>query len=332
MSYVHHLLLYESVTPLHVGCGQDVGVVDLPVIRERTTGFPFLPGSGIRGALRVRVEDERERDHLFGPEAGGDEESRYAGSVAVHDAKLLLFPVRSDPGPYLWLTCPAAIRRLEREARVLLDGDGSADSWGLTVAAPGEEELLAPADLTAERSHVDLEELRFRAASGAAAVEDRRQLAAWATRLGERVGRAGELSASTVLVSDRVFHHFARYATVVVQRNALDSAKTVRDGHLFSLEAVPPEAVFFGFVGAAASRWTEVDRAAPDGDQGDGQSSDEAPAKAESRLTPQQVLARLKAALWGASGTPLVTHLGGDEATGLGVTALHWDAPAKETP
>ena len=38
-------------TPLHVGCGSSVGIVDLPVLRERTTGFPTIPGSALKGSL-----------------------------------------------------------------------------------------------------------------------------------------------------------------------------------------------------------------------------------------------------------------------------------------
>lgn len=38
-------------TPLHVGCGSSVGAVDQPVVRERHTGYPVIPGSAIKGVL-----------------------------------------------------------------------------------------------------------------------------------------------------------------------------------------------------------------------------------------------------------------------------------------
>ena len=106
MNYVHMPLLLQSVTSLHVGCGQDVGVVDLPVIRERLTGFPFIPGSGLRGALRARLEVPAEpgkgmpaeAQWLFGPRVQEEVDARFAGCLSVHDAKLLLFPVRSEKG------------------------------------------------------------------------------------------------------------------------------------------------------------------------------------------------------------------------------------------
>ena len=56
MAYKHSIVYYQNITPLHIGCGQDVGLVDNPIIREKTTGFPFIPGSSIRGVLRNKCE------------------------------------------------------------------------------------------------------------------------------------------------------------------------------------------------------------------------------------------------------------------------------------
>ena len=42
----------KVLTPLHVGAGQGLSHVDLPIVREVHTGFPFVPGSSIKGSLR----------------------------------------------------------------------------------------------------------------------------------------------------------------------------------------------------------------------------------------------------------------------------------------
>lgn len=42
----------KVLTPLHIGAGQGLAHVDLPIVREVHTGFPFVPASGIKGALR----------------------------------------------------------------------------------------------------------------------------------------------------------------------------------------------------------------------------------------------------------------------------------------
>lgn len=43
-------------TPLHAGSGSDLGVVDLPIQRERHTSYPKIESSSLKGALRERFE------------------------------------------------------------------------------------------------------------------------------------------------------------------------------------------------------------------------------------------------------------------------------------
>ena len=45
------LFLY-AVSPVHMGAGQAIGVIDNPIQRERHTGHPCFAGSGIKGAVR----------------------------------------------------------------------------------------------------------------------------------------------------------------------------------------------------------------------------------------------------------------------------------------
>jgi len=47
-------------TPLHAGSGSDLGIVDLPIQRERHTSFPKIEGSSLKGALR-----EAEEHHIL---------------------------------------------------------------------------------------------------------------------------------------------------------------------------------------------------------------------------------------------------------------------------
>ena len=44
-------------TPLHAGSGSDLGVIDLPIQRERHTSFPKIEGSSLKGAIRQACED-----------------------------------------------------------------------------------------------------------------------------------------------------------------------------------------------------------------------------------------------------------------------------------
>ena len=52
---VQILSLYAE-TSLHPGSGSSTGVIDLPVQRERHTGFPIIPPTGVKGTLRQQAE------------------------------------------------------------------------------------------------------------------------------------------------------------------------------------------------------------------------------------------------------------------------------------
>ena len=39
-------------TPLHAGSGSDLGIVDLPIQREKHTDYPKIEASGLKGSIR----------------------------------------------------------------------------------------------------------------------------------------------------------------------------------------------------------------------------------------------------------------------------------------
>jgi CRISPR-associated protein Cmr4 len=132
----HYLL--KVLTPLHIGAGQGLGHVDLPIVREAHTNFPYIPGTSLKGALRnleikkvaekrgekpSQVEerlksDQKEEDILrlakiFGVAGEGAEEGKEvgAGKVLFSDAFIVLFPVKSAKGVFSLTTCPYVINR-----------------------------------------------------------------------------------------------------------------------------------------------------------------------------------------------------------------------------
>src|SRR5947207_15286815 len=104
------LYLYTE-TPLHAGAGSGLSSIDLPIQRERTTQYPLIQSSGIKGKLRAAFEgnrksqtkEEREAlemvDVVFGPPSTSGGGSEHAGALIAGDARILLFPVRSLPPP-----------------------------------------------------------------------------------------------------------------------------------------------------------------------------------------------------------------------------------------
>ncbi len=289
--YLFEPLLFQAITPIHVGSGQDVGLVDLPVIRERTTGHPFLPGSGIRGALRDRCEakDTALTRRLYGE----DRESKdpAAGCLSFLDAHLLLFPVRSVPGPFVWITCPFVIDRYSQLVRELT---GVAATISVPSKPPGEGAYLGGKDQTY------LEEYSFRKGTDSWS---------WNGKLD------GVKSEQVVLLCDTDFLHFVRHATIVRQRNRLSTAKTVLKGNLFSVEMVPAETWFFGFAGATKERVRE------EGEE----------EKERSEPMEKETVARKLRELLTGEVTGGETHviLGGDESVGLGITRMLWKEAGK---
>lgn len=114
-------------TPLHAGSGSYLGVIDLPIQRERHTGFPKIESSSLKGSLR-EVFEARESltfDNMtlsksdlakaislaFGP----DEGDLHAGALGFTDARILLFPVKSMKGVFAWVTCPQILEKFKNE-------------------------------------------------------------------------------------------------------------------------------------------------------------------------------------------------------------------------
>jgi CRISPR type III-B/RAMP module RAMP protein Cmr4 len=112
----HAAVFLYAVSPVHMGAGQAVGVIDNPIQRERHTGHPCFAGSGIKGAVRHGFEAlskdaqidkplKEVIDALFGPSPDPEErggKDLHAGAVSFGDAQLVALPVRSLKGGYLY--------------------------------------------------------------------------------------------------------------------------------------------------------------------------------------------------------------------------------------
>lgn len=114
-----------AVTPCHAGSGSSVGVVDLPIQRERHTNWPIIQASGMKGAIRAHfdrfknaLQDQLQEDQFANITEiifGSEKSAEYAGAVSVGDAKILAFPMRSNVAPFVWITCPAVLKRLNKD-------------------------------------------------------------------------------------------------------------------------------------------------------------------------------------------------------------------------
>jgi CRISPR-associated protein Cmr4 len=300
------LFIYVE-TPLHAGTGRGLGAVDLPIQRERTTGYPIVQASSLKGRLRAAARgkskdnptsEEKQQGWLstqeflaiFGPETGNA--SDHAGALSTGDARILLFPVRSLAGVFAWTTSRDALARFLREAQMVrLSVD-----WELP-SEPDKNTGLVSGDALIAGGSVVLEEFSF--------TPDRTQtgtvqaIGTWLAN--NALPQTGydywkqALQQKLCILPEDAFRDFVLYGTEVQTHIKLDpDKKTVQSGALWTTESLPVDTLVYAPLMATKSRASGVD------------------------LSGRQVLEKVK-------GLGLVhTQLGGDETTGHGIVALRF--------
>lgn len=255
MNQTSALLFLSAETSVHAGSGQSVAGIDLPIQREVHTQWPCIYGSAVKGAMRSRAErtgvSGADIADLFGPThqaSAGERDNSHAGALQVGDARLLLLPVRSLNTCFKWVTCPAVLRRLARDAQRM----GVALQVSAELAPQEQEAWVAQGT-----ESVFLEEFRLSA-------QAKPEVAAWAQALAQCTNLTqAELQDRLLIVHDDVFSFLARHATAVNAHIAIDAAtKTVRQGALWYEETLPPESVLYVPVNATASRRKDGQRTA----------------------------------------------------------------------
>ena len=232
------MVFLHAITPVHSGTGQAAAVIDLPIAREKATGWPVIPASSIKGVLRDEWENNGNQEHV--KKAFGSPEE--AGALCFGDQRIVCLPVRSFFGTFAYVTCPLVLRRLKRDADALeiplnLKDIPNVTGTGIAVT---KETVLKGND-----NKVYLEDLDL----GPAAAGD------GAGGIAAAIGKvvfdtdAGVFAQRFAVVSDEVFSFLCEAAVEVAARVRLeDETKTVAYGGLWYEEAVPAETIFAGAV------------------------------------------------------------------------------------
>jgi len=228
-----HILYLFTRTPLHVGAGASVGAIDQPIIRERHTGFPVIPGSSIKGVMRDYLRDvcNGSLDQLFGK--GTEGEDACAGHICFGEARLVAFPVRSAKGAFALAVSPLTLSRLNRDA-----------GWGMPIPPmPEDMTCRAGSKLVIDRPGIKgivLEEHAFKHIGDfPKAWEEKLTRLLTDSVLANAAGRF-------VLLSDGDLSHFAVNACQVNQHVRIhDETGTAVVGGLFNEETVPSETLLY---------------------------------------------------------------------------------------
>lgn len=232
----------HALSALHVGTGQGVGAVDLPIARSRATNLPIVAGSAIKGVLRDELKLNPDEEKVV---FGGNTDNAQAGAVAFGDAQLLLLPIRSFAGTVAYATCPFILKRYARDL-----GDST------TKFATEQEtaKLTSGSFLLIDGKKIALEDLDLNA------TPDDDQANKWAEKIAQAVypddeAWQTELIKRFVILPDDVFSFLADTATEIRTRIKIDrNTRIVAQGALWTEENLPCETVLWGVFGVSEAR------------------------------------------------------------------------------
>jgi CRISPR-associated protein Cmr4 len=245
------LFLYVE-SSLRIGSEEEGIEVDLPIQREAATGYPVIPASSLKGALRARARLQQAPIELLGllgspPES--EEPSPQPSRVVVSDAIPILFPVRTLVGVFAWMTSLETLARFRRDVA----------GYGVKVASLPEPPALDPetagvapeCPLLSSKQTLVVEDLSF-------PVRAAEEVGAWGAWLAEHAfpddpvfefwrSRAAR---GVVVLPEGAYRYFLDHGTQVVPRIRMDPRTgTVAEGSLWTEEFLPPETLLYGLVG-----------------------------------------------------------------------------------
>ncbi|OBX80522.1 type III-B CRISPR module RAMP protein Cmr4 [Faucicola atlantae] len=240
----------QNLSALHIGTGQGVGVVDLPIARAKATNLPIVAGSALKGVLRDELKEQKHLDDkaiktLFGP--FDQVEPAHAGAIAFGDANLLILPIRSFAGTVAFATCPFILRQYKRDLGLELKVPNLTENKAFIT---DESALLID-------NKIGLEDLDIVANKDS-------DTETWATQIAEQLypdNTLGyqewrkEFTKRFVVLPDSIFSFLADTATEIRTRIRIDrTTRVVQQGALWTEENLPADSVLWGVIGVSQSR------------------------------------------------------------------------------
>ncbi len=252
----------QNLSALHVGTGQGVGVVDLPIARAKASNLPIVAGSAIKGVLRDELyQQDFIKNHdvkiLFGASTDSDDDSMHAGAIAFGDANLLLLPIRSFAGTVAYATCPYILRQYKRDMDLDLAIPNLANNRAGIV--------IGSKLLVGNTGKIALEDLDIKADTDG----DVKQWAGVITQAlyPDSVADSEEWQQQViqrfVVLPDDIFSFLADTATEIRTRIRIKpETRVVEKGALWTEENLPAESVLWGVIGVSMSRKKDDERTA----------------------------------------------------------------------
>jgi len=243
---IKKVMYLYSLTSLHPGVGSTPEIVDLPVQREKHTGFPVIFGSSLKGAIRDNFE-KNIANALFGNEDMTGNNA-YASAVSLSDARVLLFPVKSLKGTFVYVTCPFILRRYERDLKIMgiNSFSGQFQNDKVYISDEADDILINDKLVLEEYSYNDL-------------VNNNDIVKNLGSILSTSIFPAGmdksfeywnnKMKNHIVIVPDDDFKYFVQHSTEIVTRIKVNGdTGVVEEGALWTEENLPSDALFYSIV------------------------------------------------------------------------------------
>ncbi|MEK7434646.1 MAG: type III-B CRISPR module RAMP protein Cmr4 [Cyanobacteriota bacterium] len=268
-------------TPLHVGVGSDLGIIDLPIQRERVTNYPKIESSGLKGAIRSAFESDIEKidkaelmEYLtkiqlsFGYD--GDDKrlvkvldnnkGQYSGAIGFSDARILLFPVKSLKGSFAWITCPNIMNKFFKELNIceIKENKIIENNTCSYIEENKNNKIILKSSITIsppekdKENEIILEDFLIKVKPN----KDTKELAEY---LSEVIFPKPEkdkpdeykywkklIKTNLVILDDEDFKNFVTLSTEVITRIKINNETgTVKDTGLFTEEYLPSESILY---------------------------------------------------------------------------------------
>ncbi len=250
LNTIGRIAILHALTPVHPGTGQTAAVIDLPVAREKATGYPLVPASSLKGVLLDSYKQNGVSaawlDKAFGT-------VKQAGALCFGDQKLLCLPVRSYYGAFALVTCPLILQRWRRDLEALQLGA----TFLTDISDPTGTQAILPPDAAKELSRNNqlfLEDVDLTVLTDANASQAVQKIAEGIALCvypsAKEKNEREQFVRRFVVVPNNVFSFLSETATEIITRIAIgeESGTTTEGGNLWYEEAVPAEAIFCGMV------------------------------------------------------------------------------------
>ena len=244
------ILLMKCETGLHMGTGDEIGIVDMPIQREKHTGFPKMEASGIKGVLlddfnkKTKLATEplynsENRIHIFGAENGQDG----AGNLQITDGKLLFLPVRTGKNVFGWITCPYILNRFFNDCLQRNDDDKyesiiSPNNYGNIYKL----ELVVDPKEDMDKKRIIIEEFSFSVLESIP----------FPVRLLKETDSnefiKSKFDNDLYVVSDDVFSYFSQMGTEINTRIKIGEDGVAENKALFTEEYLPEQSILYSMI------------------------------------------------------------------------------------